>query len=144
MTTLDTELPTAAQRPELYELTREQIAPLESLMAGWPETWCDFGRSFYCSLLGLQPRRPLAELAASAVEIVRGMAQDLGGTQPYIPVGSAFAYSAKVLRLVRAEAEGASHRELAARESLTEARVRQILAAYRREEFARRQGSLPL
>jgi Mor family transcriptional regulator len=130
-------------RPELSDLTPEQIAPLEALMGGaWPDTWRDLAHSHYLTLLGQHPAA-LPELAALAVELTRGIAQDLGGTQPYIPVGHFFAADAKAMRIVQGFT-GDNHRELAVRENITESRVRQILSAWRREQFERRQGALAL
>lgn len=134
----------ARVRPELSDLTPEQIGPLEALMAGaFPDTWRDFARSHYLTLLTLHAARDPADLAAEAIELTRGIAQDLGGSQPYIPVGHFFAADAKAMRVVNGFT-GDNHRELAGRENITESRVRQILAAWRSEQFERRQGTLAL
>jgi Mor family transcriptional regulator len=134
----------ARVRPELHDLTAEQIGPLEALMTGAvPATWRDFARSHYLTLLALHAARAPAELATEAVELTRGIAQDLGGSQPYIPVGHFFAADAKAMRVVNGFT-GDNHRELATRENITESRVRQILAAWRNEQFERRQGTLAL
>lgn len=134
----------ARARPELSDLTPEQIGPLEALMTGaFPDTWRDFARSHYLTLLALHAGRAPGELAAEAIELTRGIAQDLGGSQPYIPVGHFFAADAKAMRVVNGFT-GDNHRELALRESITESRVRQILAAWRNEQFERRQASLAL
>jgi Mor family transcriptional regulator len=139
----NTALP-ARVRPDLHELTPEQIGPLEALMTGaFPDTWRDFARSHFLTLLTLHAGRAPAELASEAVELTRGIAQDLGGSQPYIPVGHFFAADAKAMRVVSGFT-GNNHRELATRENITESRVRQILAAWRNEQFERCQGTLPL
>ncbi len=132
------------ERPELSDLTPAEIEPLEALFFdGFPDIWCDLARSQYLTLLMLRDSQTLAELAELAVQLTRGIAQDLGGSQPYIPVGHFFAAGAKAMRIVEGF-RGDNHHELAAREGVTESRVRQILAAWRREDIARRQGTLAL
>jgi len=131
-------------RPELSDLTPDQISPLEALMTGaFPDTWRDLARSHYLTLLSLHADRAATDLAIEAIELTRGIAQDLGGSQPYIPVGHFFAADAKAMRVVNGFT-GDNHRELAARENITESRVRQILAAWRTEQFERRQATLAL
>jgi hypothetical protein len=130
-------------RPDLADLAAEQLAPLEALMAEFPDVWRDFARSQFQTLMGLHPSRAAFELAAESVELTRGIALDLGGTQPYIPVGHYFASDARTMRVVNSFT-GNNHQELALREGITERRVRQILTAYGRAQFELRQGTLAL
>ena len=68
-------------------LTVQELAPLEALLQPtWSETWRDLATSFYLTLVSLPgsvatPKEMLAQLA---VQLVLGVAEDLGGTQPYI------------------------------------------------------------
>lgn len=139
----------AAERPGLNDLTSEQIAPLERLfVGGFPDTWRDFARSLYLTLIALRggnakQLQQLQLLAEEAVELTKGIAVDMGGSQPYIPVGHLFASDAKAMRVVKGFT-GNNYRELAVRENITESRVRQILAAWRKEQFAALQGRLDL
>ena len=76
-------MPAGRMRPELNDLRPEQIAPLEARMPGaFPDTWRDFARSHYLTLLARYPGRALDELAEEAVDLACGIGQDLGGTQP--------------------------------------------------------------
>lgn len=135
------------ERLELAEVTAEKIAPLEALMPqGWPDTWRDLAMSHYLTLLsapGSSAVEPPA-LAHLAVALTLGIAQDLGGTQPYIPVGAMLAASAKARRAMELLGQRSSYREVADATGLTESRVRQIETEWRRQQIAARQGQLPL
>lgn len=69
---------------------------------------------------------------------------DMGGTQPYIPVGADVMSSARVRRVVDLLAQQLSYKQVADATCLTESRVRHIERAWRREQIAARQGRLPL
>ncbi|PZP59987.1 MAG: hypothetical protein DI604_31830 [Delftia acidovorans] len=138
------------ERPDLTDLTSEQIAPLEGLVSAWPESWQDFARSHYLTLLAQQPdRNPqrLATCARLAADLAQGIARDMGGAQPYINVGTFFAADEKASRIVLAWRSGQPWQAIARVEGVTERRVRQIVEAWKKEVFARIQGtqsSLPL
>jgi Mor family transcriptional regulator len=83
-------------------------------------------------------------LAHLAMALTMGVAQDLGGTQPYIPVGSMLAASARARRAVDMLSRGASYQQAAAATGLTESRIRKIEGEWRREQMALRQGRLQL
>lgn len=134
-------------RPELSDLTLAQIAPLEAIIGAWPDSWQDFARSHYLTLLASEPGREPARLAACAQlagDLARGIAQDMGGAQPYINVGVLFAAGEKATRIVQAWRAGQPYDVIAAAEGVTPRRVRQIIAAWQREVFERSQGELPL
>ena len=134
-------------RPDLVDLTPDQIAPLEALVSDWPESWQDFARSHYLTLLaqeaGREPER-LAACAQLAGELARGIAQDMGGAQPYINVGALFAAGEKAARIVRAWRAGQPWHAIARTEGVTPRRVRQIVDAWQHEVYASAQGALPL
>lgn len=134
-------------RRDLAELTADEIAPLESLMPrGWPDTWREFATSNYVTLLSA-PGSDAVErtaLARLAVALTLGLAQDLGGTQPYIPVGAMLAASAKARKAIELLGQRSSYRAVADATGLTESRVRQIESEWRRQQIAARQGQLPL
>lgn len=135
---------TPRERPDLSDLTPEQIEPLEALFVdGFPDTWRDFARSCYLTLMTLHAEgEPPEALAATAIELTKGIALDLGGTQPYIPTGFQLASSAKMQRVVQLLATGESYSAVARTTGLTERRVRRIEAAWRAEQQALRQGRL--
>ncbi len=134
-------------RLDLAALSSAQIAPLDALMgADWPETWRELATSQFVTLVsapGAQTVDTMA-LARLAVALTLGIAQDLGGSQPYIPVGAMLAASAKARRAMELLDQRASYRQVADATGLTESRVRQIEAEWRRQQIAARQGSLQL
>lgn len=134
-------------RLDLAALSSAQIAPLDALMgADWPGTWRDLATSHFVTLVsapGAGAVEPVA-LARLAVALTLGIAQDLGGSQPYIPVGAMLAASAKARRAMELLDQRASYRQVADATGLTESRVRQIEAEWRRQQIAARQGSLQL
>ena len=134
-------------RLDLTELTQEQLAPLEALMPpGWPDVWRSFATSFYITLLSAPGSGtvPPTSLASLAVALTLGIAQDEGGTQPYIPVGADVMSSARARRVVELLEQGQSYKQVADETGITVSRVRNIERAWRREQIALRQGTLPL
>lgn len=136
-----------ATRPDLSDLSAEDLVPLERLFGPLtPDTWRDLARSHYLTLRTLYAgAQPDADLAALAMVLVRGIAADLGGTQPYIQAGSQLLASARARKVVELRSRGLSYREVAHQcGKITEARVRQIETAWVREQRALRQGALDL
>lgn len=134
-------------RLDLTELTAEQLAPLEALMTpAWSDTWRDLATSHYITLLSAPDADAAtpASLAKLAVALTMGLAQDLGGTQPYIPVGADIMSSARTRRVIEMLAAGLPYKDVADACGITASRVRNIERAWRREQMALRQGSLAL
>ena len=134
-------------RLDLAALSSAQIAPLDALMgAEWPDTWRDLATSHFVTLVSAPGAQAVdnVALARLAVALTLGIAQDLGGSQPYIPVGAMLAASAKARRALELLDQRASYRQVADATGLTESRVRQIEAEYRRQQAAARQGQLQL
>ena len=134
-------------RLDLAALSSAQIAPLDALMgAEWPDTWRDLATSHFVTLVSAPGAQAVdnVALARLAVALTLGIAQDLGGSQPYIPVGAMLAASAKARRAMELLDQRASYRQVADATGLTESRVRQIEAEWRRQQIAARQGSLQL
>lgn len=133
-------------RMDLVDLTAEQLAPLEALMtSAWSDTWRDFATSHYITLLSAPGAAAVApeSLASLAIALTLGIAQDMGGTQPYIPVGADLLSGARALRVIELLMGGASYKEAADDTGLTVRRVRGIEHAWRREQLEQRQGKLP-
>ena len=134
-------------RLDLAALSRAQIAPLEALMgADWPDTWRELATSQFVTLVsapGAQAVQPVA-LARLAVALTMGIAQDMGGSQPYIPVGAMLAHSAKARRVVELIQQGHGYRDVARLTELTVVRIRQIEGEWRAQQIALRQGRLNL
>ena len=133
-------------RPDLSDLTVEQLAPLERHFSPeWTETWRDLARSQYLTLLSLPDQELAPEvLARMAIALTIGLAQDMGGQPLYIPVGVWITHAAKAARVVEALQKGKPYAAVAHAEGLTERRVRQIERAWRAAEQERRQGKLDL
>lgn len=135
------------ERHELAELPATRLEPLAGqLPPSWPETWRELATSLYVTLIsapGAQSTQPEA-LAQLAMALTLGLAQDLGGTQPYIPVGAMLAASARARRAMEMRQRGASYKQAADATGLTESRIRKIEAEWQREQIALRQGRLPL
>lgn len=135
------------ERADLSALDAATLEPLEQLFdRAWPEVWRELATSVYVSLLSvMDDDADRAEVARVACAVTLGLAQDLGGRQPYIPVGVAVVASAKMRRVIDLlTTQRMGYRQVAAAAGLTEGRVRQIETAWRREELARRQGTLDL
>lgn len=112
----------------LAAISSSDIAPLEKVLPGaCPDVWREFAQSIYLTLLRHQERTQSAdELARMTWALVQGIAQDLGGTQPYIPSGHFYSSAARAAA-VRREFNGNNHRRLAAAHGVSESRIRQIL-----------------
>ena len=135
------------KRIDLSQLTQEQLAPLEALMPpGWPDTWRELATSHYVTLISAPGADAveLSSLANLAIALTLGIAQDLGGTQPYIPVGADVMSSARARRVVDLLKQGQSYRQVADATGLTESRARQIESEWRKQQMALRQGQLQL
>lgn len=132
------------ERMELTALSPEQIAPLERAMPpDWPETWKELSTSHYLTLLSMTGAVP-ADCARLAMLLTQGIAQDLGGRQPYIPVGAGVIAGARARRVIELLEARRSYKDVASITGLTESRVRQIEGAWRREQIELRQGTLQL
>jgi Mor family transcriptional regulator len=135
------------ERPDLSELTADAIAPLERLFNPLtPDTWRDLALSQYVTLRTvLRGDKTDTELAAMAMELTRGIAADMGGSQPYIQAGSQLLASARARRVVVLLEQGKCYKDVAAAcGKITESRVRQIEKEWLREQRAERQGTLDL
>ena len=135
------------KRIDLSQLTQEQLAPLEALMPpGWPDTWRELATSHYVTLISAPGADAveLSSLANLAIALTLGIAQDLGGTQPYIPVGADVMSSARARRVIDLLKQGLGYRQAADATGLTESRVRQIESEWRKQQMALRQGQLQL
>lgn len=139
-------LPDLPDRPDLADLDTATLQHLQAVMEpSWPEVWAELATSVYISLLAVQGRGNLPALARQACAVTLGIAQDIGGRQPYIPVGSSVAASAKMRRVIHMlTVERKGYRQVASATGLTEGRIRQIESAWRKEEVARRQGTLDI
>ena len=133
------------ERIDLSQLTQEQLAPLEALMPpGWPVTWRDLATSHFITLLSAPDAGEAEALARLAVALTLGIAQDLGGSQPYIPVGADVMSSARARRVIELLGQRLSYKQVADATGLTESRVRQIESEWRKQQMLLRQGQLQL
>lgn len=126
---------TTLQRPSLHQITAQDIAPIEAaFMPGWTDTWKEFARSFYITLVN-QPAQACPNPVETAVALVYGIAKDLGGTQPYIASGlqkEAIDRTEQVRQMLN---QGITYKQIADECGITASRVRNI---EREERRARR------
>ena len=135
------------ERLDICQLNPAQIAPLEALFAdSWPDTWRELATSHYVTLLSAPGSEAVAQthLAKLAVALTMGIAQDLGGTQPYIPVGAEVMTSARTQRVIELLRQRKSYRDVATIIGITASRVRNIERAWRHEQMSLAQGKLDL
>lgn len=135
------------ERLDISQLTPAQIAPLEAMFSeSWPDTWKELAISHYVTLLSAPGSDAVAQqhLAQLAVALTMGIAQDLGGTQPYIPVGAEVMTSARTQRVIELLRRGKSYRDVATVIGITASRVRNIERAWRLEQMSLAQGKLDL
>ena len=135
------------ERLDITQLKAEQLEPLESLFTeSWSDTWRDLATSQYLTLLSAPGSDAVAQtqLARLAVSLTMGIAQDLGGTQPYIPVGAEVMTSARTQRVLELLRRGKSYKAVATATGITASRVRNIERAWRHEQMMLNQRSLDL
>lgn len=127
-------------------LAPADAALLEALWTPeWPETWRDMSRCFFAALLAQAPLAGVdrRELAVAAVEQMSALAELYGGSAPYIASGH-FLFAGEKARKIINEFKGANLLEVARENEVTPRRVQQIVGAWRRAQFAARQGTLDL
>ena len=135
------------ERMDMSQLTCAQVEPLEALFSdSWPDTWKELATSHYVTLLSAPGSDTVAQtqLAKLAVALTMGIAQDLGGTQPYIPGGAEVMTSARTQRVIELLRKGKSYRDVATVIGITASRVRNIERAWRHEQMSLAQGKLDL
>lgn len=133
------------ERRDLSQLTSAELAPLDALLQpSWSETWRDLATSFYITLICLPAVTPAQypQMAQMAVQLLLGVAQDLGGTQPYIAVGADMVSSARFQKVVTLRQQGLDYKAVAQACGITVGHVRRIESAWRQEQWAARQQSL--
>lgn len=119
-------------RMNVYDLKPDQVKPLEDRMTGsWPDVWRELALSVYVTLISLPLWRKMSE-AEMAEHITRGLGNDLGGTQPYIPNGQQKAAVERVAKVRQMLREGLDYKEVGRALGVTEARVRVIERESRR------------
>jgi len=132
-----------ADRPDLSELSAEQIAPIEARMTDWPESWRDIARSLYITLVSRRDALAADMAADMAVELMMGVVADMPGAQPYINCGSDLWRSRRVVRILDLLGK---HRQdydrVGQLVGLTPRHIRRIESAWLRAERARRQREL--
>lgn len=120
---------TEAKRLKLHELSVAQIEPLEKLFTPqWPDVWKDLARCFFITLISqpAQPVKPAMQPQDLAVALTLGMAQDFGGTQPYIPCGQLQAAKERTDKAIALLRAGHDYQAVAQACGLTASRVRNI------------------
>lgn len=82
-------------------------------------------------------------MAELAVELAIGIAKDLGGSQPYIPIGASIQVEQRKAKVLRMLAAGSGYDETAKVCGLTKPRVRQIERQERQKNKKARNAAIP-
>lgn len=131
------------RKPEA-EMSVADVAVLESVLdPGYPERLREVALHLYASLLHMESlsgleRKALAEMALQQTE---HLSLEMGGGNFYMHKGTAYRLTQRD-REMCAKFKGRNYHQLAREYDLSEMRVRQIIDAWQREAFARRQGGL--
>lgn len=140
-------------RLDLSDLTQQQIAPLEALMnKEWSKVWRELAISHYITLTSVrEDPQTLEDCAQMAVTLALGVAQDLGGKQHYIQVGTHLLQNRRAQRVMELLGQGQGYHAVATATGLTEPRVRRIQRNWRAaqqaaaaQRYAKAQHVLPL
>lgn len=129
------------------EISPAQFAPLDSVIPlDWPEVWRELAASHYVTLISAPGSETIAPhaLAQLAMALALGVASDLGGSQPYIPVGSVLMANAKARKVVELRNQKISYREVSMVTGLTVQSVRRIESEWRKQQWKSRQSILDL
>lgn len=128
-------------------ITLQDLAPLEAMFdPAYPQTLREIATSTFMHLLEVSqvmPDDPMRGpcLAELALGITNRLSNDHGGCNLYLPKAVSF-YLSPRNRKMCAEFRG-DYKALARKYKLTEQQVRNIVDAWQREQFFKRQGRLP-
>lgn len=109
--------------------TEKQLGLVNACFVGdAPEIWRDIAELNFVALRSVSIFAPLSDeaLAVMSVNLVHQLVEIFGGTQPYIPGGTAYHKAAKAAQIVK-EFDGRNIRQLAVKNKLSENRIRQII-----------------
>lgn len=124
-------------RPTLLDIKEKELAVLEAhFTPGWTDVMRDFAISVWITLVSRQKASQMEPeaTAALAVDLAIGIAQDLGGSQPYIPVGLGIQVEQRKAKVLQMLAKGSTYDETAKACGLTKSRVRQLERQERQEK----------
>lgn len=134
-------------RTSLAQVTPDVLAPLERLFDdAYPERLREIATCLFLELLdadGLATLLGVPRLAQLALDQTERLSFDLGGESFYMHRGTRYRLSLRDRQIV-AEFNGRNQHQLARKHGLSVMRIYQIIAAWREEEIARRQGRLDL
>lgn len=126
-------------------ITTEEIAVLESVLdSAYPEMLREVAHHLYASLVRTEPLRTvlgLEALAEIAFTQTERLSFEMGGSNFYMHKGTAYRLTSRD-RAMCQKFNGKNYHQLARENNLSEMRVRQIIDAWQKEEFAKRQGGL--
>lgn len=134
-------------RTSLAQVTPDVLAPLERLFDdAYPERLREIATCLFLELLdadGLAQLLGVPRLAQLALDQTERLSFDLGGESFYMHRGVRYRLSLRDRQIVD-EFNGRNQHQLARKHGLSVMRIYQIIAAWREEEIARRQGRLDL
>lgn len=134
-------------KARLAHVPATTLAPLEGLFdEAYPERLREIATCLFLELLdaeGLVQLLGVPRLAQLALDQTERLSFDLGGESFYMHRGTRYRLSLRDREIV-AEFNGRNQHQLARKHGLSVMRIYQIIAAWREEEIARRQGRLDL
>lgn len=136
----------SAVRRGLLDVTEAELSCLEThFTENWSDVLRDFATSHFLTLMS-DPRTEamdLNALAALAVQLTFGVAEDLGGTQPYISAGANLKHEQRKAKALALLAEGISYEVVAKKCGITADRVRKIERQVRRAKAKEKKFAIP-
>ena len=130
--------PDAIARLQLCEVSQADLQPLMHQMNGkWSEVWRDFATSHFLTLISHPATQQMEReaLASLAAHLTFGISHDLGGSQPYIPVGEKRSNEITKERVLALLHRGMSYIDVGKTVGLTASRIRNIQRAERYKKF---------
>jgi len=136
----------SAVRRGLLDVTESELSYLTPhFTENWSEALRDFATSHFLTLMS-DPRTETMEpkaMAALAVQLTFGIAEDLGGTQPYIAAGANLKHEQRKAKALALLADGISYEVVAKKCGITASRVRNIEREIRRKKSKENKFAIP-
>lgn len=112
----------------------EYLAPmqelaLQPLCQGWPEVWRQYARTVYATLQGCALPTTV-DPAQLAVLLVQGIVEDLGYSQPYIPIGKDVRRQERLMQMLDLLKRGHDYRHAASAVGMAERTARRAEVQY--------------
>lgn len=136
----------ATERLTLLDVSEENLAYLDPhFTVNWPDVLREMAISHFLTLMS-DPRTEsmgLETLAELAAQLTFGISHDLGGTQPYIPVGANLKHEQRKSKALALLGQGVAYADVAKKCGITASRVRNIEREQIRKKRKERREAIP-